>query len=426
MTSTRKTLQLALALALTAASAPAAQLRPSSDLLLPYFEVDLEPSGMTTLFAVGNASEKPVEVLATLRTNWGIAILEVPFTLQPDEIRTVNLRDWLLAGADTGDPTALAASLEPAHAAAAASGQPSPKDRMYYGSEVRPGRAVGSVTLRIQGEMLDALWGDWFVVDAAGGVARGEVLVDIDRSGAHSALCRRHLLRYLSGGGFAGDTEVIVWRNTGSDGSDTASQPSANPGGTVEGIRLTAEASALSEPGRPVESRQIELLALDRITVAELGLEESFGALRIETADDVFIAVRHSAENRYSVALQAHCLASSCEGKKTALGVDVLLDGQEAGTPRGPLMDSGSPLDWALVITNKGKLPVSGIEVEGVDAICPAGELAAGESMACTATGTALSGQQAVAVEVTGRSSCAEVSAHGTGYYEGVLVDVFP
>src|SRR5215207_597008 len=146
MTPTWKTLQLALAIALTAASAPAAQLRPSSDLLLPYFEVDLEPSGMTTLFAVGNASEKPIEVLATLHTNWGIAILDVPFTLQPDEIRTVNLRDWLHAGGDAGDGSdpskkSLAASSEPAHAAAAASGQRSPKDQMYYGSEVRPGRA---------------------------------------------------------------------------------------------------------------------------------------------------------------------------------------------------------------------------------------------------------------------------------------------
>jgi hypothetical protein len=416
-----KTLQLALAIALTTASAQAAQLRPSSDLLLPYFEVDLEPSGMTTLFAVGNASERPVEVLATLRTNWGIAILEVPFTLQPDEIRTVNLRDWLRAGGDPGDASkrTLAVSPEPAHVAAAASGQRSPKDRMYYASEVRPGRAVGSVTLRTQGGTLDALWGDWFVVDAGGGVARGDVLVDIDRSGAHSALCRTHLLRYLSGGGFAGDTEVIVWR-------ETTSQPSASPDGAEAGIRLTARASALSEPGREVESRQIELLALDRITVADLGLEESFGALRIETADDVFIGVRHSAENRYSVALQAHCLASSCQGKKTALGVDVLLDGQEAGVSRGPLVDSGSRLDWALVISNKGKLPVSGIEIAGLDASCPADELAAGESMACTATGTAVSGEQAVAVEVTGRSSCAEVSAYATGYYEGVLVDVFP
>jgi len=264
------------------------------------------------------------------------------------------------------------------------------------------------VILRTRGGRRDALWGDWFTVDAGGGVARGETLVDIDRSGANSALCRRHLLRYLNGGGFAGDTEVIVWRETA--GSS---------------IRMTADASVLSEPGRPVESRRIELLALDRITVAELGLEEPFGTLRIETEDEVFIGVRHTAGN-YSVALQAYCTADPCQGRRTALGLAVLLDGQDAGSPRGPLVESGSALDWALMISNRGQLPVSGIEVMGLDASCPFGELAAGATMACTATGTALSSPQAVAVEITGRSSCAEVSAYATGYYEGVLVDVFP
>lgn len=418
-----KTLHMALAIALTAASVQAAQLRPSSDLLLPYFEVDLEPSGTTTLFAVGNASDRPVEVLATLRTNWGIAVLDVPFTLQPDEIRTVNLRDWLLGGGDTAKT--LAASAEPAHAAAAAAGRPSPRDRMYYGSEVRPGRAVGSVTLRTRGRHA-ALWGDWFVVDAAGGVASGDVLVDIDRSGANSALCRTHLLRYLSGGAFDGGTELIVWRNIG---SDTAGRPSATPDGPAgggTGIRLVAGASALSEAGLRVESRQIELRALDRVTVAELGLEEPFGALRIETAEAVYIGVRHSAESRYDVALQAYCVPGSCEGKKTTLGVDMRLGGLDANGPRGPMVDSGSQLDWTIVISNMGQVPVTGIEVEGLDATCPGDELAAGGSMACTATGTALSNLQTVAVEVTGRSACANVSTFGIGHYEGVLADVFP
>lgn len=409
----------ALAIALTAASIQAAQLRPSSDLLLPYFEVDLEPSGTTTLFAVGNASDRPVEVLATLRTNWGIAILDVPFTLQPDEIRTVNLRDWLLVGGDTAKT--LAASAETAHVAAAAAGQPSPKDRMYYGSEARPGRAVGSVTLRTRGRHA-ALWGDWFVVDAAGGVASGDVLVDIDRSGARSALCRTHLLRYLSGGAFDGGTELIVWR-------ETVGEPSATPdgpGGGGTGIRLLAGASALSEAGLRVESRQIELQALDRVTVAELGLAEPFGALRIETAEAVYIGVRHSAESRYDVALQAYCVPGPCEGKKTALGVDMRLGGLDANGPRGPMVDSGSQLDWTVVISNMGQVPVTGIEVQGLGASCPGDELAAGESMSCTATGTALSNLQTVAVEVTGRSSCASVSTFGIGHYEGVLADVFP
>src|SRR5688500_4959885 len=96
-TTMKKTLTACLALmALAALCGPAAaQNQASSDLLLPYFEVDAaNPGGLTTLFAVGNSTDKPVAVSATVYTNWGIPILEAPFTLQPREIRTVNLRDW--------------------------------------------------------------------------------------------------------------------------------------------------------------------------------------------------------------------------------------------------------------------------------------------------------------------------------------------
>lgn len=416
MPRTWKTLQLALAIALTAASAPAAQLRPSSDLLLPWFEVDLEPSGVTTLFAVGNASDKPVEVLATLRTNWGISILDVAFTLQPDEIRTVNLRDWLRDG---GDPGRSLSPVEAGHLAAAASGQPSPKDKLYYGSEVQPGRAVGSVTLRTRGIRRDALWGDWFVVDAAGSTTRGNVLVDIDRTGAHSALCRRYLLRYLSGGALDASTQVIVWRESGG-------QPSPTPSRSRAGIRLMADASAASEPGLRLDRRQLELLALDRFSIADLGLKEAFGSLRIETADDVYIGVEHNADNRFSVALQAFCLAGSCDGTHTALGLDLRLDGQAVDTPPGLLVDNGSRLIWTLTVTNDGRLAVHDITVEGLAAGCPADHLEAGESMECTAVDKALANDRTVTVTVQGRSSCANVSASAVGHYQGVLVDVFP
>jgi hypothetical protein len=413
MTRTRKTLALALLLALAPLSASAARLQPTSDLLLPWFEVDLDPSGVTTRFAVGNASEKPVEVFATVLTNWGIPILEVPFPLQPGEVRTVNLRDWLRDG---GDPRKALSSLELAHVAAAASGQASPKDQMYYGSAVRTGLAVGSVTLRTRNGLRDALWGDWSMVDAGGTALRGEALVDIDRSGSHTALCRQHLLRYQGGDGFDAGTEMIVWR-------ETAGRPSASPD-APPGLRLAAGA-VVFEPGKPAEPgepRRIELPTLDTVTVADLGLPEPAGALRLETAEDVFIGVRQGG----AATLQAYCVAGVCESRRTALAVDVLLDGRAAEETPGPLVDSGSRLTWTLTITNTGELPVSGIEIEGLAASCPGSELEAGESMECTAAQTALSNPQIVPVAVTGQSSCANASARATGYYEGVLVDVYP
>ncbi len=346
-----------------------------------------------------------MEVLATVSTNWGIPILEVPFTLQPDEVRTVNLRDWLRDG---GDPGKALAPVELAHLAAAASGQASPRDRMYYGSEVRPGVAVGSVTLRTRGGRRDVLWGDWFAMDGDGRAAGGDVLVDIDRSGSHSALCRRHLLRSLNGGnedGIDAVSEVVIWR-------DAVGRPSASPDG--------------AEPGQPGETRQLELLALAEVAAAGLGLRQPSGTLRIDTAEDVFIGVLHRAENGYSVSLQSYCAASSCDSQRTALGLGLRVDGQDAGTAPGPLVDSGARLTWTVTVANTGELPVRGIEIEGLEARCPGGELKAGESMECFAVQKALSDPQSVPVAVRGRSSCAEVYEVRAGYYEGVLVDIFP
>src|SRR5215207_6099630 len=196
-TTMMKTLTVCLVLLAAVCGTAAAQNVPSSDLLLPYFEVDAaNQGGLTTLFAVGNSTDKPVDALATVYTNWGIPILEVPFTLQSHEVRTVNLRDWFRQG---GNPTKALATQEVKHLAAAASGQPSPKDNLYYSSEVRPDLEVGYVTLRTQGNRPDALWGDWFNVDVSGNLARGDVLANIDRSTGCPGVCQRHLLRYLSG-----------------------------------------------------------------------------------------------------------------------------------------------------------------------------------------------------------------------------------
>lgn len=350
----RTILVLATLILLTTLPVSAARLQPSSDLLLPRFEVDPD-SGITTTFSVGNASEKTIEVLATLSTDGGVAILTVPFALQAGEVRSVDLREWL---ADAS------------------------------------GVAVGSMTLRTRSGRRDALWGDWSVVDAGdagdvgdvgGRALRNGSLVDIDRSGSHSSLCRRHLLRYDAG------TEILVWRETAS-------------------TRLDARVSAA---GEPEETLQIGLPALGKVAIADLGLPETSGVLRIDTAEDVYIA-------------GAFCVASSCETRRTGLAVDILLNGRIADEARGPLVDSGSRLDWTLLVTNTGEMPVSRIEIAGLDATCPHAALEPDETLECTAAGTALSNPQSVPVLVTGSSSCADVSAKTTGYYEGVLVDVYP
>ncbi|HEX5717842.1 MAG TPA: hypothetical protein VF179_16915 [Thermoanaerobaculia bacterium] len=515
---TKKTLITCLALmALAALCGPAAaQNQASSDLLLPYFEVDAaNPGGLTTLFAVGNSTDHPVAVSATVYTNWGIPILEAPFTLQPREIRTVNLRDWFRQG---GDPNKALAALDIQHLAAAASGQPSPKDNLYYSSEVRPDLQVGYVILRTQGNRPDALWGDWFNVDVGGNLARGDVLVNIDRSTGCPGLCKRHLLRYLSGGGFDGGTEVIIWRaNVG--------KPSANP---EAGVKMQADATALNEKGQAIENRKLGLLPVEKVLVSELVLQEAFGALDVETEEETFFAVQHSADNRYSVGLTTYCLpikpkpgpgidiikltngedadaapgpsipvgatvtweyvvtntgnieltdieveddkegaiscpedtlapgesmtctatgkAQACQytntGTASALSsagkvedsdpshyfgggsdaevslASILVNGQNAQTPKGPKFKVDDTLNWTFKITNTGKVRLTGIQLSGIAAACPKSALDPAESMDCTASGKAVNGEQSLPVSVTADAACFEVAANGTGYYE--------
>lgn len=64
----------AFGLALLGLAEPAAaEPRPSSDVLVPYFEVALDPTqGLSTLFSVCNGSDDPVDVMISVHTNWGI------------------------------------------------------------------------------------------------------------------------------------------------------------------------------------------------------------------------------------------------------------------------------------------------------------------------------------------------------------------
>ncbi len=75
-----------------------AQSKPSSDLLLPYFEVSLTEGGATTVLLVSNNLNKPVDVLAEVYSNWGVEVLEVRLRLKARELWTADLREWLVHG----------------------------------------------------------------------------------------------------------------------------------------------------------------------------------------------------------------------------------------------------------------------------------------------------------------------------------------
>ena len=165
-------------------------------------------------------------------------------------------------------------------------------------------------------------------------------------------------------------------------------QPSPNANG---GVRQQSDATALSEKGHPIENRTLSLLPVEKLTVSDLGLKENFGALDIASESETFIAVQHSAENRFSVGLMTYCLPPK---PKSGPGIEIvkLTNGVDANEAPGPRMQIGSTVTWEYRVTNIGDVELTGVHVtddKGVKVSCPDDRLAPGESMTCTASGKA-------------------------------------
>ncbi|HUP61918.1 MAG TPA: GEVED domain-containing protein [Thermoanaerobaculia bacterium] len=110
---------------------------------------------------------------------------------------------------------------------------------------------------------------------------------------------------------------------------------------------------------------------------------------------------------------------------QTALSVAIekQTNGVDADTAPGPSLPAGSTVNWTYEITNIGSDPLSDIIVtddQGVTVTCPGITLAAGESMTCTASGTAQTGQYANIGTVTATLPSEEgVAASDPSHYYG-------
>jgi hypothetical protein len=388
MTRTRSLLLTVLALvALVGSTVPAAATsEPSSDLLLPWFEVHLTDA-RTTLFAIGNSAEEPVDVRISVATNWGIPVIERTVTLEGGEVKTVNLRDWVVTG-DVPEPKL--AGLELEHVQAALTGQPSPKDDLFYATQADPfdpELATGYVTFRVVGNPRpDVLWGDYFWVDPGQDFAEGELLVNIDRSSPCGDLCDLHRMRFIDGAGFDGGTKLVVW-------SPKRLQPA--PDANAATVRNLLTLSGFhKEPGEKFDERMLELLPVQLIDVRDLMLDENFGWLDMASDDEIYVGVRYSASHRYSVTLQTWCLPEPPpeRPKKADIDIEKSTNGLDADEPPGYPAVGDDPITWEYVVTNTGAVTLTDVEVsddqEGAVS-CPKSTLEPGEVMTCTLSGVA-------------------------------------
>jgi hypothetical protein len=374
----------------------ASRVLPSSDLLLPYFEIGLAGGPPSTLFALANGSAEAVEVTATLQSNWGIGVLSVPLRLEAGEVRTVNLRDWIVSGRL---PDGNLAAGDLAHVQAALTGRPSPRDGLYYSSAAGPGLAVGSMTFRVAGSPRpDALWGDFLVIDARRGFAASQSLASLDRAPGPPETCARHGVRFLAGEGIGTVTELRVWTGRQAGPSPDPELPSAS--------RIAASLEVHDEAGWLLGSHALELPPLASLDVAALTAGEPFGWIDLVTATESFVMARVLGdEAAFDFMLSPVCLPARPAPLGPSLRLEPLAAGRATRVLPGPSVPVGSMMSWSYIVTNDGDVPLSGIRVQddqGLVAVCPADTLDLGEMMTCDGAGLAQACQRQVVVTVVG------------------------
>jgi hypothetical protein len=426
---------LALSLTLLALFIPgrgAAEIEPANEVLLPYFEVDLSDPffGMTTLFALVNSEDDPVDVSISVHTNWGIPVLGTPVrvTLKGNQVLSVNLRDWLVFG-QLPDRTLTPAEL--ADIQARLSGKPSTTDDLYYGTadSDHPSYAIGYVLLKTVKPTEHALWGDYIEIgsrDANGGALcqdstlLGETLVNLDPAVEEPPTCRQHGVRFLSDNALKHSTQVLVWTRT--QGS-----PSPTP---TPSERVSTSILVYDEPGHYVETLTLDLMPVEVIEVDRLDLQLDFGWLYVHTPDEESFLTEHlHSADRPAAALHAWCFTKEkLPPSPTQLEFQKLVNGADADTEPGPRIPVGDPVTWELRVQNTGSGTLTDVVVkdDGVTVACPKTMLAPNESMTCILTGISEECQQrnvasVSAVAANGSTVTAEDPAHYFGQPDASL-----
>lgn len=232
--------------------------RSATNLLLPWYEVDRRSAGgETTLIAVRNTqSNRLNDVTIDFHSVDGELLAQRSVELGPLETVTINLR-----------------AIQELEAA------PDGFARGY---------AVVDGFWKVTGDSLQVTPGQNF--------ATGERLAD--------SLCDEWDLRFLSGGGFGGGTEVKIYvRNPLGD----------NPQTDEPTVRITA----VTETGDVLGSRNLflgdrtQVLTADELLEPLGGSPSCCGSLIFDFARDAdggFVQGTYSAEDRYSVGLQGTCL----------------------------------------------------------------------------------------------------------------------
>lgn len=236
---------------------------PAQVLVLPFFRVDRSnPTGETTLFAVRNVLNQPVQIRVyymdeMMRTQRA----DGPATLPSRGVRTINIRDVSGLAVDAD------------------------------------GYSRGLVLITASAS--SALSGDFFQVNPEEDFATGDRLIDAQR---HPYICRLWGMRFLNGGPFSGGTSLNV-RLYGAPGTGAGAPPAFQLGFFDEAGQLLSTVFVQS-------ATFLMELAMKDLLPPDAGYP-AFGAVELLFSPQVsggLVAGTYSAEGRFSIGMTGMCL----------------------------------------------------------------------------------------------------------------------
>ena len=403
---------LLLAVIALCAITPAATgaIRPESDVLVPWFEIDLEhqETGLETSFSIVNASPVPVQTRVTVYTNWGIPVLEVPLLFDRTEAKAIDLRTWIQKGVlphRTLTPTELA------HLHAALTGKPSPADQLYYGSALQEGLAVGYIVAQTLGDRPDSLWGDMYVLDDTANYFEAETLTALTH-GLKSD-CKRHGIRFVNAGRLYEGTELIIW-------SGRRFAPSTTP--APAGAKMKVTIGVYDQAGHHVQDCHRELIAVEPLQVCHLDITPPVGWLDVKTEDPTVVIEHLHSTSQASAELHSYCLSENLKLAGPSITIEKTINGDDTNRP--VRFNVGDEVEFEYHVTNNGTVALSPVTVTddtGLDVTCPKEALQPGDSMVCTARTIAEGCLNINVGNATGTApDGTRVSASDRAAYEGI------
>lgn len=374
---------LALSLILMPFAVRGQEMKPSANILLPYFEVRLpDPDAASleeTQMGIVNASSSETEVEFTVYTNWGIAVLSFHDVLLRTEPRVIDLQTWIISG-ELPDRVLSEAELAELHAAL--TGLPSPTDHLYRGTAVGTGIAAGYVIVRTVRPDRDVLWGDTYSLDPMLDYFQGETLATLNDN--LEAECSRHGIRFSNREELFESTELIVWT-----GRTFQPSPTTEP----IGPKVNLLAAIYDESGNLVHECHRQLIAVQVLPACHLEQLPPIGWLDMRLDEPSFVQEHLHSVTEASAQLHAWCLPPELAFEGPDIRLEKYVNHLDADKAPGAEVKIGDDLQFDYHIRNTGAVPLQNIMVtdsEGFTVTCPRTSLEPGEHMVCSARATAL------------------------------------